>query len=90
MVRLVRILIPLFFFLTGYIQAQNNASERFLEVRGTSELEMQPLARANASLYEGTSKVKSVQTGSDGSFSFRLEMNKQYVIEVEKDGLMAF
>jgi len=71
------------------IHAQQDVPEKFLEVRGISELEMEPLARATATLFEGTNKVKSVQTGSDGSFSFRLDINKQYTIEVEKDGLIS-
>jgi tetratricopeptide (TPR) repeat protein len=89
MIRLVRIIILLLFCGAGSLQAQEKSAERYLDVRGTSELDMQPLSRATANLYEGQNKVKSVQTGSDGSFSFRLEMNKQYTIEVEKDGLVS-
>jgi len=89
MLRIARIILPLLACLTGYAQAQDKTAERYLEVRGTSELDMKTLTRATANLYEGTSKVKSIQTGSDGSFSFRLEINKQYTIEVEKDGLIS-
>lgn len=89
MVRLLRIIMPILFCVLGSLQAQEKTAERYLEIRGTSELDMQPLSRATANLYEGSNKVKSVQTGSDGSFSFRLEMNKQYTIEVEKDGLVS-
>jgi hypothetical protein len=85
------------FFLTGFmvfctyfhISAQVNNEERYLEVRGTSELEMQPLPRAVANLYEGTNKIKSIETGSNGRFSFRLEINKEYTIEIEKAGLVS-
>jgi tetratricopeptide (TPR) repeat protein len=89
MLKIISTLFTLFLLLTGYVQAQDNTTERYLEVRGISELEMEPLSRATANLYEGSNKVKSIQTGSDGSFSFRLEINKQYVIEVEKDGLIS-
>ena len=75
------------FTITGSIAQE--AAERYLEVRGTSELDMQPLAKATANLYEGTTKVKSLQTAPDGSFSFRLEINKQYTIEIEKAGLVS-
>jgi tetratricopeptide (TPR) repeat protein len=68
---------------------QDKTAERFLEVRGTSELDMKPLALATAHLFEGTSDIRTIQTGSDGSFSFKLEINKQYTIEVEKKGLVA-
>ncbi len=84
-----RILISVFLiaFFSG-ISSFAQESERYLEVRGTSELEMQPLSSATANLYEGTNKIQSIQTASDGSFSFRLEINKQYTIEVVKDGLV--
>jgi tetratricopeptide (TPR) repeat protein len=84
-----RILISV--FLLAFLSAVGSfaqENERYLEVRGISELEMQPLAKATANLYEGTNKIQSIQTASDGSFSFRLEINKQYTIEVVKDGLV--
>ncbi len=49
---------------------------------------MQPLARATVNLYEGTNKIQSIQSAADGSFSFKLEINKLYTIEVIKDGLV--
>jgi len=83
-----KILISVFLiaFLSG-ISSFAQESERYLEVRGISELEMQPLARATANLYDGTNKIQSIQSAADGSFSFKLEINKQYTIEVVKDGL---
>lgn len=78
------------FFLLPTTQLSAQASsERFLEIRGISELEMKPLARATAILYEGSSKIKTLQTGPDGRFSFRLEINKQYTIHIEKEGLVS-
>jgi hypothetical protein len=69
--------------------AQDKTDGRYLEVRGTSELDMKPLAKATANLSEGGNNIQTVQTGTDGSFSFRLEMNRQYTIEVIKEGLVA-
>jgi tetratricopeptide (TPR) repeat protein len=89
MLRIIRILLPLCLCFTGYVRAQENTPERYLEVRGNSEFEMEPLARATINLYEGSTKVKTIQTDADGSFSFKLDVNKQYVIEVEKDGLIS-
>jgi tetratricopeptide (TPR) repeat protein len=68
---------------------QDSPAERYLEVRGISELDMKPLPKATANLYEGKNLVRSVQTGFDGRFTFKLEINKQYVIEVAKDGLVS-
>ena len=70
-------------FLSGQQQ------ERFLEIRGHAELELNPLGSATATLYDGNTRVSSVQTGNDGSFTFKLEANKLYTIEVSKDGLVA-
>jgi len=83
---LTGILVFLFCF---QVSAQTTDEERYLEVKGTSELDMQPLPRATANLYEGTTKIKSIETGSDGHFSFRLEINKEYTIEIEKQGLVS-
>jgi tetratricopeptide (TPR) repeat protein len=89
MLRIVLVLLHLSIFFAVNVKAQDKPAERYLDVRGTSELEMEPLSRATANLYEGSNKVKSIQTGADGSFSFRLDVNKQYIIEVEKDGLIS-
>ena len=84
-----KILISVFLiaFFSG-ISSFAQESERYLEVRGTSELDGQSLSGATAILYEGTNKIKSIQTAADGSFSFNLEINKVYTIEVIKDGLV--
>jgi hypothetical protein len=64
-------------------------AERYLEVRGMAELDEKPLVNATATLYDGSTQVNSARTGTDGSFSFRLEANKNYTVEVSKDGLIA-
>src|SRR5512133_680711 len=87
MLRIIHILLVLILCLK--IGAQQTAPERYLEVRGISELEMEPLARATINLYEGTNKIQTIQSGSDGTFSFKLDPNKQFVIEVEKNGLIS-
>ena len=64
-------------------------AERYLEINGTVELNMKPVSRAVITLYEGNSKIKSVKTGSGGRFSFKLDMNKDYTIEVSKEGYVS-
>ena len=81
-------LISFLFICQGYLVAQDTP-EKFLEVRGLSELDMEPLINATVNLYEGSTKVKTVKTGLDGTFTFKLNINKQYTIEVEKDGLIS-
>jgi tetratricopeptide (TPR) repeat protein len=63
-------------------------AERYLEVRGMTEMDTRPLSNATATLYDGGTKVDSKQTGTDGTFSFRLEANKNYTVEVSKNGLI--
>lgn len=89
MTRILFFVMSLSLLLVQNIRAQNSEPERYLEVRGMSELDMEPLPRATAKLYEGSNLVKTIQTGADGSFSFRLEVNKQYEIVLEKDGLIS-
>src|SRR4030042_2580490 len=64
-------------------------TERYLEIRGRAELDMQPLNGAIATLYEGNSVVKTTRTGSDGLFSFKLDVNKYYVVEVGKSNYVS-
>ncbi len=64
-------------------------AERYLEINGTAELNMNPISNAEITLYEESSKIKSVKTGSTGRFSFKLDMNKDYTIEVSKDGYVS-
>jgi tetratricopeptide (TPR) repeat protein len=74
--------------LSNVISINGQQAERFLEARGMAELDDKPLANVTATLYEGVTKVNSMQTGTDGTFSFRLEANKNYIIEVSKNGLV--
>ncbi|MBN2613122.1 MAG: hypothetical protein JXB00_16335, partial [Bacteroidales bacterium] len=69
----------------SFVKLFSQETERYLEIRGRAELDMQPLNGAIATLYEGNTKINSVRTGSDGMFSFKLEMNKYYVVEVGKE-----
>jgi tetratricopeptide (TPR) repeat protein len=64
-------------------------AERYLEIRGRAELDMQPLNGATATLYENNAVVKTVRTGSDGMFSFKLDVNKYYVVEVGKSNYVS-
>ncbi len=64
-------------------------ADRYLEIKGTAELDMKPVSNAVVTLYEGNSKIKSVKTGSGGLFSFKLDMNKDYIVEVAKEGYVA-
>lgn len=73
---------------SGMVTLAQETSERYLEVKGASEVEQKPLSGATATLYEGNTKLQTQQTGLDGSFSFKLDINKEYIISVEKNGLI--
>jgi tetratricopeptide (TPR) repeat protein len=64
-------------------------AERYLQINGTAELNMKPVSNAVITLYEENSKVNSVKTGSSGLFSFKLDMNKDYTVEVSKEGYVS-
>ena len=77
---------------TGFCYVLNvfsQEAERYLEIRGRAELDMQPLNGATVTLYEGNSVVKTARTGSDGIFSFKLDVNKYYVVEVGKSNYVS-
>jgi tetratricopeptide (TPR) repeat protein len=64
-------------------------AERYLEINGTAELNMKPVSNAVITLYEEKTKINSVKTGSSGRFSFKLDMNKDYTVEVSKEGYIS-
>ncbi len=70
-----------------YVFSQDTDS--YLEVRGTAEKNRNPLSGAVVNLYQGNSKVRSLTTGSDGIFDFKLDLNKDYTIEVTKKGFIS-
>jgi tetratricopeptide (TPR) repeat protein len=74
-------------FVDGNTYAQS--PERYLQINGTAELDMKPASNAIVTLYEGNKEINSVKTGSSGKFSFKLEMNKDYIVEVSKKGYIS-
>lgn len=89
MLKLFKVLFAVILCFTGYVNAQDGPPERYLDVKGHSELELEPLPRATINLYEGSDKIQTIQSNANGDFSFRLDANKQYTIEVEKTGLIS-
>ena len=87
-IKSIKILIALGIFVNQAV-IQNIYSQditRYLEIRGHTELRMKPVSKATIELYDGNTKVKTLQTGAGGSFSFKLEMNKEYIVAVSKKG----
>jgi len=87
-IKSIKILIALGIFVNLAV-IQNIYSQditRYLEIRGHTELRMKPVSKATIELYDGNTKVKTLQTGAGGSFSFKLEMNKEYIVAVSKKG----
>ncbi len=60
-----------------------------LEVIGTAENNFEPIENARVTLYKNGSKVQSVFSDSRGEFRFALDINSEYLIEVEKAGLLS-
>ncbi len=85
-------IIVAFSIITGLVTNENMYSQtppaRYLEIRGNAEIKMKPASRVTIELYDGKTKIKTIQTASDGSFSFKLEMNKEYIVDVSKEGFV--
>ncbi len=64
------------------------AQQSMLEIIGTAETNMQPLANAKITLIKDGSPVRTVYTQSNGEFSFELEINSEYLIQIEKSGFL--
>ncbi|MBN1414440.1 MAG: hypothetical protein JW973_05020 [Bacteroidales bacterium] len=88
MIKALKFLLMIWVCMGHGISLSGQQKERYLEVRGYVELDMKPLVNAVATLYDGNTRVSSVPTGTEGSFSFKLESNKMYTVEVTKDGLV--
>jgi tetratricopeptide (TPR) repeat protein len=84
------IILSIFIFNLALVHNVNSQdAERYLQINGTAELNMKPVSNAVVTLYEENSKVNSVKTGSSGRFSFKLDMNKDYTVEVSKEGYVS-
>jgi hypothetical protein len=66
-----------------------NAQTSSLEVIGTAENNMEPIANARVTLYKDGTKMQSLTTESNGEFRFAMEMNTEYTIEIEKSGFLS-
>lgn len=83
----IRILFTvLFAFITTIAFTQE---ERSLKIIGTVEYNYKTLSNAKVTLYKNGKSDKSVTTRSDGVFSFEMDMNSEYLIEIERPGLLS-
>lgn len=60
-----------------------------LEIIGTAESDLKPLANAKAILYKNGAQIQTVYTKSNGEFKFDLDINDEYLIEVQKTGFLS-
>lgn len=65
------------------------SQEGSLKVLGEADNNFVPLVNAKVSLFQNGKEVKSVYTGSNGKFELDLDLNSEYVIVVEKPGLLS-
>ena len=65
------------------------SQERSLRIIGNADENFVPLVNAKVSLLQNGKEVKTLYTGTDGKFELDLDLNSQYVIVVEKPGLLS-
>jgi len=70
---------------SSYVTAQ----QRSLRVIGTVENNMNPIAGAKVILYKDGNSVDIIYTKTNGEFLFDLEINHEYLIEVQKAGMLS-
>ena len=76
-------------FISNSICQENKQPIQKIIIRGVAELDLQPLKGATVVLYENNKEINLVKTGSDGLFSFELEPNKFYIVEVSKENYVS-
>ena len=64
---------------------QNN----YVEIRGMVDQDFQPLAGGSLNLTENGKQVDRLVTGPSGTFSFKLDFNKIYIVSASKEGLVS-
>ena len=65
------------------------SQQSILEIIGTAESNMQPLENAKVTLYKNGNPERSIHTDSKGEFTFELDVNNEYLIEIEKSGFVS-
>lgn len=65
------------------------SQQSVLEVIGTAESNMLPMANAKVTLYKNGNPERSLHTDSKGEFTFELDINNEYLIEIEKTGFLS-
>ncbi len=83
LIRIIIFLVVLFYPFFSIFSQQS-----VLEVIGTAESNMQPLANAKVTLFKNGNPIQSVHTQSNGEFIFNLDVNGEYLIEIEKSGFL--
>jgi tetratricopeptide (TPR) repeat protein len=74
--------------LMAFFIGNSNAQERSLTIFGTAESNMKPLANAKVTLLKRGVEEQTFRTGSDGIFKFSLQMNEEYLVLLEKPGML--
>lgn len=68
-------------------QVTDNKNQ-FFKIKCTVFKEDKKLKDAQISLFEESNKIKTVSTDDKGEFSFTLDLNKNYLIEITKTGMI--
>lgn len=61
---------------------------QFLKIKGTVFKEDKKQKDAQITLYDDNTKVKTVSTDDKGEFTFTLELNKNFTLEITKPGMV--
>ncbi|MBI5219116.1 MAG: tetratricopeptide repeat protein [Bacteroidia bacterium] len=69
-------------------QTNTDTKKQYLKITGTVFKEDKKLKDATATLFEENTKVKTVTTDEKGEFTFTLDMNKNYRVEISKLGFV--
>ncbi|MCK4661582.1 MAG: hypothetical protein KAT68_01850 [Bacteroidales bacterium] len=82
-------LLLIIFLVTCYFNLFSQSDIGYVEVYGTAKIARRPIENAKINIYENGIKGKVYNTNINGKFNFKLDINKSYVIEVAKQGLVA-
>ncbi len=91
--KLILYLLFTFCFTSAYTQFQSPSITKtdsigYVYITGRVDKNRKPLENASIIIYDGNNKITNLRTPSNGKFSFKLEFEKSFNVEITKAGMV--
>ncbi|OFX60965.1 MAG: hypothetical protein A2046_08815, partial [Bacteroidetes bacterium GWA2_30_7] len=83
-----KIVLLLLIFNVNYLLISAQTESVYVDVRGLVKYDKMNVDGAIVTVYEGSTQVNRATTGLSGRFNFKLQFNKEYIIEIASSDLV--